>query len=89
MTLHSVIDAVTDRIRDRSRDSRAAYLASIADMQNDPDSDRRSVSCSNMAHAAAGAGNDQADVLGAGDQLRPNIGIITAYNDMLSAHQPF
>ena len=89
MTLHSVIDAVTDRIRDRSRDSRVAYLASIADMQNDPDSDRRSVSCSNMAHAAAAAGGDQDDVLALAEVIKPNIGIITAYNDMLSAHQPF
>ena len=42
-----------------------------------------------MAHAAAGAGADQNDVLGAGVNLKPNVGIITAYNDMLSAHQPF
>ena len=53
MNLHAVIDAVTDRIRKRSRDSREVYLAGIASMQVDPDSDRRSVSCSNMAHAAA------------------------------------
>ena len=67
MTLHSVIDAVTDRIRTRSQASRAAYLASIADMKNDPDSDRRAVSCSNMAHAAAAAGGDQDDVLAMAD----------------------
>ena len=40
-----------------------------------------------MAHAAAGAGPDQADVLGMNGDIKPNIGIITAYNDMLSAHQ--
>ena len=89
MSLHAVIDAVTDRIRKRSRDSREAYLAGIAAMQVDPDSDRRSVSCSNMAHAAAAAGSDQDDVLATSSVIKPNIGIITAYNDMLSAHQPF
>ena len=87
--LHDRIAAVTERIRKRSRDLRRAYLEDIAAMEESPDSDRRSVSCSNMAHAAAAAGPDQASVLGSGDSLAPNIGIITAYNDMLSAHQPF
>ena len=77
------------RIRTRSQDSRRRYLEDIAVMTHSPDSDRRQVSCSNMAHAAAGAGADQNDVLGAGAELKPNVGIITAYNDMLSAHQPF
>jgi phosphogluconate dehydratase len=80
---------IQDRIRARSQDSRRRYLEDIAAMTSSPDSDRRQVSCSNMAHAAAGAGSDQADVLGAGAELKPNVGIITAYNDMLSAHQPF
>ena len=80
---------IQDRIRARSQDSRRRYLEDIAAMTSSPDSDRRQVSCSNMAHAAAGAGADQADVLGAGTELKPNVGIITAYNDMLSAHQPF
>ena len=87
--LHDRVATVTERIRSRSHDRRQAYLEDIAAMENSPDSDRRSVSCSNMAHAAAAAGPDQADVLGAGKTLVPNIGIITAYNDMLSAHQPF
>ena len=80
---------IQDRIRTRSQDSRRRYLDDIAVMTHSPDSDRRQVSCSNMAHAAAGAGRDQNDVLGAGAELKPNVGIITAYNDMLSAHQPF
>ncbi len=80
---------IQDRIRKRSQDSRRRYLDDIAVMTHSPDSDRRQVSCSNMAHAAAGAGADQNDVLGAGAELKPNVGIITAYNDMLSAHQPF
>jgi len=80
---------IQDRIRRRSADSRRAYLDDIAAMAASPDSDRRRVSCSNMAHAAAAAGEDQGDVLATGDEVKPNIGIITAYNDMLSAHQPF
>jgi phosphogluconate dehydratase len=84
--LYSRIAAVTAQIKERSKTSRAAYLSRIAEMEADPDSDRRSVSCSNLAHAAAGAGVDQAALLAA---QKPHIGIITSYNDMLSAHQPF
>jgi phosphogluconate dehydratase len=87
--LHDRVASVTDRIRHRSRARRQAYLEDIAAMESSPDSDRHSVSCSNMAHAAAAAGQDQALVLGQGKAPAPNIGIITAYNDMLSAHQPF
>ena len=87
--LHDRIAAVTERITRRSHDQRQAYLEDIAAMETSPDSDRRQVSCSNMAHAAAAAGTDQQGVLGATDTLKPNIGIISAYNDMLSAHQPF
>jgi len=47
------------------------------------------VSCSNMAHVAAAAGEDKADILAQSDTLKPNIAIVTAYNDMLSAHQPY
>jgi phosphogluconate dehydratase len=88
-TLNERILDVQERIRKRSADHRRAYLEDIAMMAASPDSDRRQVSCSNMAHAAAAAGQDQNDVLAAGDEVKPNIGIITAHNDMLSAHQPF
>ena len=87
--LHDRVASVTERIRRRSQDRRQAYLEDIAAMEGSPDSDRRGVSCSNMAHAAAAAGPDQAQILGAGESPVPNIGIVTAYNDMLSAHQPF
>ena len=80
---------IQERIRTRSANSRRAYLEDIAAMAASPDADRRQVSCSNMAHAAAAAGEDQHDVLAAGAAVKPNIGIINAYNDMLSAHQPF
>ena len=59
MSSHAVIDAVTDHIWKRNRDSHEAYFAGIAAMLADPDSDRRSVSRSNMAHAAAAAGTDR------------------------------
>ena len=61
--LHDRVATVTERIRSRSHDRRQAYLEDIAAMENSPDSDRRSVSCSNMAHAAAAAGPDQATFL--------------------------
>ncbi len=76
---------VTDRIIKRSRDTRAAYLANIARAAEDGPR-RAHLSCSGQAHAYAGAGPDQ-DTLAT--TRAPNLGIITAYNDMLSAHQPF
>jgi len=83
--LHSTIDRVTDRIIEKSKDSRAAYLALIArEAENRPD--RGQVSCSNLAHAFAGALEDQ-EALKA--NRGPNIGVVTSYNDMLSAHQPY
>jgi phosphogluconate dehydratase len=87
--LHDRVASVTERIRQRSHDRRQAYLEDIAAMEASPDSDRRQVGCSNMAHAAAAAGEDQQSVLAAGGRPAANIGIISAYNDMLSAHQPF
>ena len=90
--LHPQLQQVLARIIERSKPTREAYLAQLDEMRSSSDGDRRQVSCSNMAHAAAGAGVDQDAVLGQSDpnaELAPNIGIISAYNDMLSAHQPF
>ena len=87
--LHKKIAQVTERVRERSAASRSAYLADIEKMHIAPDSDRRSVACSNMAHVAAAAGPDQDELLSQSESLKPNIAVITAYNDMLSAHQPF
>ena len=84
MTLHAMIDRVTDRIRERSRDSRSAYLAKIARAAQDGPA-RAHLSCGNQAHAYA-AMDDKVDMA---TTRKPNIGIVTAYNDMLSAHQPF
>ena len=84
MTLHAMIDRVTDRIRERSHDSRTAYLAKIARAAQDGPA-RAHLSCGNQAHAYA-AMDDKTDMA---TTRKPNIGIVTAYNDMLSAHQPF
>ena len=58
-------------------------------MAQSNDQDRTKVSCSNLAHAGAAAGQDQDDVTGLAQNNKPNIAIVSAYNDMLSAHQPF
>ncbi len=84
--LHPLIAEVIQRIRIRSKNTRSAYLEAIDEMAADSDQDRGAVSCSNIAHAGAGAGIDQEDFL---TSKKPNIGIVTSYNDMLSAHQPF
>ncbi|MCK0121613.1 phosphogluconate dehydratase [Loktanella sp. F6476L] len=85
MTLNSQIAAVTDRIRKRSEATRGAYLDLMAKAASDGPR-RGHISCSGQAHAFAAMGEQKGD-LAAGKA--PNIGIITAYNDMLSAHQPF
>jgi len=82
--MHKTIDRVTERIRDNSRVTRRAYLDRI-DRFSDPNPSRGRVSCGNLAHAIAASEQDK-PVLKRLEQ--PNIGIVTAYNDMLSAHQP-
>ena len=84
MTLHATIARVTDRIRERSAQSRTAYLAKIA-RQAEEGPRRAHLSCGNQAHAYA-AMSDKDDMAGT---RKPNIGVVTAYNDMLSAHQPY
>jgi phosphogluconate dehydratase len=85
MPIDSRIAAVTDRIIARSAASRSLYLDRMqAAVAKGPV--RAHLSCGNQAHAFAAAGADQA---GLAASRTPNIGIITAYNDMLSAHQPF
>lgn len=85
MALHPVLAKVTDRVVARSRESRAAYLALIG-RARDHGVNREALSCGNLAHGFAAAGEDK-PVLRGGRAL--NIGIVTAYNDMLSAHQPY
>ena len=83
--LHDTVHRVTRRVIERSRPTRSAYLE-LMDREADRAPDRGQVSCSNLAHAYAGALEDQATMKAGG---APNIGIVTAYNDMLSAHQPY
>lgn len=84
--IHDTIANVTARIEARSRDSRAAYLEMIRARRPDGFA-RTKLTEGNLAHASAGcAVMDKTQILGSG---WPNIGIITSYNDMLSAHAPF
>ena len=85
MSLNSTIDRVTDRIRERSAQTRGDYLTRLAAAAHQGPA-RGHLACGNQAHAYAATGVDK-DALAAGRV--PNIGIITAYNDMLSAHQPY
>ena len=84
--MHPVITAVTHRIAERSAPTRGAYLARIERLsQRAPGSER--LGCANVAHAfAALPSNDKFRVVA---EKAPHIGVVTAYNDMLSAHQPY
>lgn len=84
--LNPTIEKVTQRIIERSRDTRADYLKRMAEAgRHGPH--RGHMSCSNLAHGFAVFDDPGKDAL-AGD-VRPNVGIVSAYNEMLSAHQPF
>ena len=85
MPLHPILDRVTDRIRERSLDSRWLYLDRMGKAARTGPS-RAHISCGNQAHAYAAMTTDKA-VLAA--TRTPNLGVVTAYNDMLSAHQPY
>ena len=85
MALHPEIAAVTDRIIERSRPTRDAYLALIRAEREDG-VDRPILGCANLAHGFAGTEEDR-ETLKAGRAM--NIGIVTAYNDMLSAHATY
>jgi phosphogluconate dehydratase len=84
--LNPVIDKVTRRITERSKDLRRAYLARIDQFRGRPPR-RAQLSCANQAHANAAA--DPKTKIWLNQAQKPNIGIVTAYNDMLSAHQPY
>ena len=84
MSLHPVVERVTARIRERSHALRSAYLAGIEAARLAQPA-RTRLGCGNLAHGFAAAGQDKPLLRGA---RGANIGIVTAYNDMLSAHQP-
>ncbi|MEQ8366960.1 MAG: phosphogluconate dehydratase [Roseicyclus sp.] len=85
MVLDDRIAAVTDRIVERSRDARTTYIDRMRRLAEDGPR-RAHLTCGNQAHAYAAMGQDKDNLVAA---RAPNIGIVTAYNDMLSAHQPF
>jgi phosphogluconate dehydratase len=85
MNLHPILGEVTQRIAERSREQREDYLGRMRAAGADGPA-RAQLPCSNFAHVFAAAGADQPALKrGRG----PNLAIVTAYNDMLSAHQPF
>jgi phosphogluconate dehydratase len=85
MALHPVLARVTDRIIERSKPTRRKYLDLMAE-QKERGISRPRLSCGNFAHGFAAAGEDKEAIKRIAG---PNIGIVTAYNDMLSAHQPY
>ena len=84
--MHPRVIEVTEQLASRSRLSRAAYLEQMAAAAARPRG-RRDLSCSNFAHGMAGCSALDKDRLRMVDEV--NIGMVTAYNDMLSAHQPY
>ena len=85
MPLNPTIARVTERIIKRSEDTRSAYIERMKAL-GDQGPRRAHLTCGNQAHAYAAMGSDQATLMA---ERQPNLGIVTAYNDMLSAHQPF
>ncbi|TGS13951.1 phosphogluconate dehydratase [Mesorhizobium sp. M2E.F.Ca.ET.209.01.1.1] len=86
MTARRDIEAITERIRQRSKAGREAYLGRIAGASSNT-ANRAVLGCGNLAHGFAVCSPSEKIALG-GDRVA-NLGIITSYNDMLSAHQPF
>ncbi len=84
--MHSKILAITEKIKQRSQKSRAAYLDKIAN-QRQSGPRRQFLSCGNLAHGFAACEANEKSSLASFDS--PNLAIVTAYNDMLSAHQPY
>ncbi len=83
--MNSTVEAITQRIIERSKESRQRYVKAMRDtMNNNPPKKR--LSCGNLAHAYAGCGSTDKQTIRL--MQSANLGIITSYNDMLSAHQP-
>jgi phosphogluconate dehydratase len=85
MTLHAAVAAVTERVIRRSAATRRAYL-DLIERERDHGAHRPRLACGNLAHGFAASGEDKATIM-RGHAM--NIGIVTSYNDMLSAHQPY
>jgi phosphogluconate dehydratase len=85
MALHSTVASVTERIVERSKPTRRRYLELMTE-QKERGINRPRLSCGNFAHGFAASGEDKEAI---SHLSGPNIAIVTAYNDMLSAHQPY
>jgi phosphogluconate dehydratase len=86
VAVNPVLVDVAARIEHRSTETRKAYLVMLAKMRREMPP-RAGLSCGNIAHAAAACSTPEKDAISGG--IVPNVGIVTSYNDMLSAHQPF
>ncbi len=86
MPLHPILEQVTARIVERSKPTRGPYLEAI-DRARGHGPHRKRLSCGNLAHGFAASGTDDKAAIRA--NVRANIAVVTAYNDMLSAHQPY
>jgi phosphogluconate dehydratase len=84
--VNETLRRVTDEIIERSRDSRRAYLERI-ERAKEVGARRGRLACSNLAHSFAACNEADKSIMQGAE--RPNIGIVSAYNDMLSGHQPF
>jgi phosphogluconate dehydratase len=84
--MHAEILRVTHAITERSKDLRDEYLNDVDSMRTGAP-DRKQLSCGNLAHGMAACSSDDKSVIKLMDAA--NIGIVTAYNDMLSAHAPY
>lgn len=84
--IHEKVKSITDRIIERSAKTRASYLYKV-EKNFDSIAKRNKLTCGNLAHGFAGCGTTDKELLAEG--VQPNLGIITAYNDMLSAHKPY
>jgi phosphogluconate dehydratase len=84
--MHAVVQSVTDRIIERSQHSRAQYLNALDEAKANG-VHRSSLSCGNLAHGFAACSPADKSTIKA--LTKANIGIVTAFNDMLSAHQPY
>ncbi len=84
--MNETILEVTNNIINRSKKSREVYLNRVKELSN-KDINRSKVGCSNLAHTIAPMNDEEKKHMT--NMISPNIGIITSYNDMLSAHEPF
>lgn len=85
--MHPVVAEVTARIVERSSASRAAYLARVRAAAGTGPAARTDLGCANLAHGFAAS--EPAEKTALRGRTKPNLAIVTSYNDMLSAHQPF